>query len=221
MDMPLTDAPARLDARFAAYAVTSVEELHAINGTPGQLLLDSITPYLTPLVARFIEASPYYLLATANEDGTCDVSPRGDPAGALHILDARTIVLPDRLGNKKMDSLRNIIGNPHVGLLFLIPGVDETVRVNGRALISKDPELLASLVMDGRTPKLAIVVETEQVFTHCARSYLRSGLWQPERWPDPDTIPTLAAMAAEQRQAPPPDESGGNKRNEEYRTRLY
>ena len=222
MTAPPTDPPATAGlARFAAHAVRSVDELHAINGVPRQQLLDSITSYLTPLVITYLEASPYYLLATANADGSCDVSPRGDPAGAIRVLDERTIVLPDRLGNKKMDSLRNIITNPHVGLLFLVPGVDETVRVNGRALISRDPELLAGMAMDGRMPNLAIVVETEQVFTHCARSYLRSGLWRPETWPDPDTIPTLAAMSAEQRQAPPPDESGGNKRNEEYRSRLY
>jgi len=221
MDVPLTAAPDAIGARFAAHAVTSVEALHAINGVPSQSVVDSISPHLTPLVTRFIAMSPYYLLATANADGACDVSPRGDPAGAVRILDERTIVLPDRLGNRKMDSLRNIIGNPHVGLLFLIPGVDETVRVNGRALISQDPDLLATLAMDGKAPKLAIVVAIDQVFPHCARSYLRSGLWQPERWPDPDTVPTLAAMAAELRHTAPPDESGGNKRNEEYRETLY
>jgi predicted pyridoxine 5'-phosphate oxidase superfamily flavin-nucleotide-binding protein len=106
-------------------------------------------------------------------------------------------------------------------MLFIVPAVDEAVRVNGRATISRDPDLLAMMEMQGKTPNLAIIVEIDEVFVHCARAFLRSALWQPERWPDPDTVPTLAAIRAEQKNLPPPDESDGNKRNEDYRTRLY
>jgi uncharacterized protein len=209
------------ESRFGAHAVTTVEELREINGHPSQQLLDKVTDFLTPLLIDYIMASPFYLLATSDVNGMCDVSPRGDAVGAVRVLDERTILLPDRLGNRRMDSLRNIITNPHVGLLFMIPAVDETVRVNGRAVISRDPDLLAMMEMRGKLPNFAIVVEISEVYTHCARAFLRSGLWQPETWPDPDTIPTMAAIAAEQVCAPAPDESGANKRNEEYRTRLY
>jgi len=207
--------------RIASQAVTTVEELRDINGEPRPLIAEKATDYLTPLLADFINKCPYYLLATSAADGSCDVSPRGDAAGAVHILDARTIALPDRPGNRRIDSLLNIVSNPHVGLLFVIPAVDETIRLNGRATITKDPELLESMQMQGKTPKLAIVVDIDQVFVHCARSILRAGLWNPQQWPDPDTIPTLAAMLAEQKNLPAPDEAHGNKRNEEYRSVLY
>lgn len=210
----------RVGAGYRDHAVTTVEELVEIVGTPRDVIADKQTDFLTPLLVEFIEASPYFLLATSHADGGCDVSPRGDAPGAVQVLDARTIALPDRVGNRRIDSLRNIVTNPHVGMLFLIPGVDETVRLNGRATITKDPDLLATMEMQGRAPKLALVVEIDEVFTHCARSILRSKLWEPGAWPDPATIPTLAAIMAEQKNLPPPDESQG-KRNEEYRQRLY
>ena len=206
--------------RFADHAITDPAVLRGIIGEPSKAIAEKGTDHLTPLVTQFITTSPYFMLATADADGTCDVSPRGDAAGNVHILDERTIVLPDRLGNKRVDSLLNILGNPHVGLLFLIPGVDETVRLNGRATLSRDPALLAALEMRRKQPNVVIVVEIEEIFTHCARSVLRSGLWAPETWVDPDTVPTLAAMSAEQKHLPLPDETDG-KRNEEYRTRLY
>ena len=209
-----------VSSRFAEHAVTSLDELVEIVGEPRPFLASKETDFLTPLLVEYISKSPFYLLATANAEGHCDVSPRGDPAGAVHVLDERTIVLPDRPGNKRVDSLKNILTNPHAGLLFMIPGVDETVRLNGRATISKDPDLLATLPMQGREPKLAIVLEIDEVYTHCARSILRSKLWEPDAWGDPDEVPTLAAIMAEQKNLTPPDESEG-KRNEEYRTRLY
>jgi PPOX class probable FMN-dependent enzyme len=209
-----------MQTQVDSWQITSVDELEEIIGTPSEFIRTKETPYLTPLTREFILASPYVLLATAAEDGTCDVTPRGDPPGAIAVLDERTIAIPDRLGNRRVDSMRNIISNPHIGMLFLIPGTDETVRVNGRATITRDPELLERLAVKGKLPKVAIVVEIEEVFAHCARSILRSKLWEPESWPDPDTIPTLAAIMAEQKQLAAPDESEG-KRNEEYRKVLY
>jgi uncharacterized protein len=203
-----------------SWQVTTIDELVEIIGVPSERAATKSTPYLTPLVRQFIMASPYFMLATANADGTCDVTPRGDPPGSLLVLDDRTIVLPDRLGNKRIDSMRNILTNPHVGLLFLIPGTDETVRVNGRAMISRDPVLCERLAMNGKAPNVVIVVEIDEAFSHCARSVLRSKVWDPASWPNPDTIPTLAAMVAEQQRQAPPDESTG-KRNEEYRKTLY
>lgn len=206
--------------RSDPHAVTTIEDLQGIVGVPKASTANKQTSFLTPLLVEFLQKAPFYLLATASANGTCDVSPRGDPSGALHILDERTIVLPDRPGNRRVDSLKNIVANPHVGLLFMIPGVDETLRLNGRTTITKNPELLQEMPMQGKLPILAIVVEIDEVFTHCARSILRSQLWQPGSWADPSTIPTMAAMNAEQKNLPAPDESRG-KRTEEYRSTLY
>lgn len=203
-----------------AYTVSSEEALVDIVGLPRQLIAEKVTPYVTPLIRQFIMSSPYFLLATADDTGRCDCTPRGDPAGTVYFLDERTLVIADRKGNRRVDSMRNILVNPHVGLLFLVPGTDETVRVNGAATISRDPGLCERLAIQGKPADLVIVVTIEEVFTHCARSILRSKLWEPESWPDTDTIPTLAAMLAEQKHLDPPDESVG-KRNEEYRQVLY
>jgi PPOX class probable FMN-dependent enzyme len=219
--MQLTSVtPPYSESSFGTHAVTTIDDLVVIIGVPKESTANKQTNFLTPLLVEFLQKSPFYLLATANVNGTCDVSPKGDPAGALYIPDERMVVLPDRLGNRRVDSLKNIVTNPHIGLLFMIPGVDETLRLNGRARITKDPALLEKMPMQGRLPNLAIVVEIDEVFTHCARSILRSQLWQPDSWADPSTVPTMAAMRAEQKNLPAPDESLG-KRTEEYRSTLY
>lgn len=202
------------------HIVTGVDELVGILGTPSPLIAGKATPYVTPLVQQFIMNSPYFLLATSAQDGSCDCTPRGDPAGSVFFPDDRTLVFADRKGNRRIDSMRNLLSNPHLGLLFLVPGTDETVRVNGRATISRDPDLRARLSIQGKPAELAVIVEIDEVFTHCARSILRSRLWQPESWPDTDSIPTLAAMMAEQKNLQTPDESV-DKRNEDYRKVLY
>jgi PPOX class probable FMN-dependent enzyme len=209
-----------LIARLRTHRVTSLAELHAVTGDPHPAIMEKHTSYLTPLLEEFINAAPFFLIATSDADGNCDVSPKGDPPGIVRILDRRTIAIPDRLGNRRADGHRNILANPHIGLIFIIPNVDETVRVNGRAFITTDPDLLASMQVQNRTPKLATIVEIDEVYMHCARAFLRSGLWKPETWPDPDTIPTLGAITCEQKDLPPPDESQG-KRQEEYRSTLY
>ena len=206
--------------RPRAHQVTSEAELYAINGQPHEAIVGKHTSYLTPLLEEFIAKSPIFLIATADAEGNCDVSPKGDPAGIVRILDRRTIVIPDRPGNRRIDGHRNVLANPHIGLIFIIPNVDETLRINGRAFVTADPELLASMPVQNRVPKLAIVVEIDEAYMHCARAFLRSGLWQPETWPDPNTIPTLRAIMCEQKDLPPPDETDG-KRQEEYRSSLY
>jgi PPOX class probable FMN-dependent enzyme len=206
--------------RLRDRSVGSIEALYAINGVPHQSIVEKHTAWMTPLIEQFIEAAPFFLIATSDGEGNMDVSPKGDPSGTVKIIDVRTLAIPDRPGNRRIDGHRNIIANPHIGLIFIIPNVDETVRVNGRAFITDDPELLASMEIQGKRPKLATVVEIDEVYMHCARAFLRSGLWKPEVWPDPDTIPTLGAIMCEQKDLPPPDESAG-KRNEDYRKVLY
>jgi len=206
--------------RLRAGRLTSVDEVYDVNGTPHPSIAEKHTSYVTPLIEDFIANSPFFLVATADADGNCDVSPKGDAVGVVKVLDARTLVVPDRLGNRRVDGHRNIIANPHVALIFFIPGVDETLRVNGRCFISKDPELLETLVYQGKAPKLAMVVEIDEVYMHCARAFLRSGLWKPETWPNEDDIPTLAAIMCEQKDMPAPDESLG-KRQEDYRQVLW
>ena len=218
--MVMATTEERLVDRLRAHQVTTVEDLYAINGMVTETIANKHTSFLTPLMMDFIQQSPFLLIATSHASGHCDVSPKGDPPGAVQVLDSRTLVIPDRAGNRRIDGHRNIIANPHIGLIFLVPNVDETLRVNGRAFVTSDPEYLATLAVQGKAPKLAMVVEVDEAYMHCARAFLRSGLWQPATWPHPDTVPTMRAIACEQKDLPPPDESQG-KRQEEYRQRLY
>jgi PPOX class probable FMN-dependent enzyme len=130
------------------------------------------------------------LLATSAPDGTCDVSPRGDPPGFVRVLDDRTLLIPDRPGNRLADSLRNVIANPNVGLLFLVPGVGDTLRVNGRAHIVTDTAVLEPLEVEGKVPRLGLRVEIDEVFMHCSKAFVRSGLWDPERFVDRGELPS-------------------------------
>ncbi len=208
--------------RLREHEVTTIDALYGVNGVPEAAILDKHTTYLTPLVEEFIARSPFFLIATADAGGNCDVSPKGDVPGVVKVLDARTIAIPDRLGNRRVDGHRNILENGHIGLIFMIPNVDETLRINGRCFITTEPDLLASMALGGRqgkASKLALVVEIDEVYMHCARSFLRSGLWKPETWPEADAIPTMHAIYCEMKDLPAPDESLG-KRQEEYRSRL-
>lgn len=146
----------------------------------------------------FLAASPFVLLGTANADGRCDVSPRGDAPGFVLVVDERTLVIPERPGNRRLDSLQNILENPRVGLLALAPNVEETLRANGRAWLSEDPSLLARMAVGGKAPQLGIVVEVDEVFFHCARAFRRARLWQPESWITRDALPTLGQILHDQ-----------------------
>ena len=206
-------------ARLFENKVTTVEALHELNGTPHVSILEKHTSYLTPLLAQFIEMSPLFFLGTANADGSLDVSPRGDPPGSVKILDARTIFFADRAGNRRLDSFRNIVSQPRVGLCFVVPPVEELVRINGRATITHDEEFLATMPIQNRVPKMGVIVEIDEVYGHCSRAFLRGKLWKPDTWTDPDLVPTLHAIMCEQKDMPLPDESTG-KRQEEYRKNL-
>ena len=170
--------------------ITTESALRALLGEPAELVTAKVTDRLNELTRRFVDRSPFMLLATSARDGSCDVSPRGDPAGFVHVLDERTLLVPDRPGNRLADSLRNILRNPNVGLLFFIPGVGDTLRINGRATIVDDAELLEGSEVEGKTPKLGLLVEIDEVFTHCSKAFLRSRLWDPARHVDRSELPS-------------------------------
>jgi len=163
-----------------------------------QKVIDRIDEHARTLIAH----SPFVLLATSAPDGSCDVSPRGGPAGSVLVLDEKTLVLADRPGNKLIDSFRNIVDNPHAGLLFLVPGMNETLRVNGRAQLVSDAPFFDSLVVQGKRPRLAVVVEVEELYMHCAKAFLRSSLWKPETWPDRSTLPSMGTIMRDQMSLP-------------------
>ena len=170
--------------------ISSEAELREVIGSPQELVLSKISRRLNELTRQFVENSPFMCLATSAPDGSCDVSPRGDPAGFVRILDDRTLLIPDRPGNRIADSLRNILANPHVGLLFLIPGIGDTFRVNGRARLVAEEELLAASAVEGKVPKLGILVEIDECYTQCSKALIRSDLWNPEHHIDRSELPS-------------------------------
>jgi len=160
-----------------------------LGGEPAQLIREKIANRLNPLTRQFVERSPFVVVASGRPDGGLDVSPRGDPAGFVRILDERTLLLPDRPGNKLADTLTNLLADDRIALLFLIPGVNDTFRVNGRARIVDDPELLAASEVEGKVPQLGILVEVEEAYTQCPKAFLRSELWNPERHIERSELP--------------------------------
>ena len=175
---------------LAPRAITDEAQLREVVGAPAELVVSKIADRLNPLTRRFIERSPFVCVATARPDGGLDVSPRGDPAGFVRILDERTLLMPDRPGNRIADTLTNLLVDDRIGLLFLIPGVGDTFRVNGRASIVDDPELLAASAVEGKVPALGILVSIEEAYTQCAKAVIRSDLWNPERHIDRDELPS-------------------------------
>ena len=161
-----------------------------LGGEPAKLIREKIADRLNPLTRQFVERSPFVVVASGRPDGGLDVSPRGDPAGFVRILDERTLLLPDRPGNKLADTLTNLLADDRIALLFLIPGVNDTFRVNGRARIVDDPELLAASEVEGKVPQLGLLVEVEEAYTQCPKAFLRSDLWNPERHIDRSELPS-------------------------------
>jgi PPOX class probable FMN-dependent enzyme len=182
--------------------ITDEKDLRALLGSPSEVALKKQIPRLDEHCRAFIAHAPFVALATADGAGHCDVSPKGDPAGFVRMIDDTHLVVPDRPGNKRLDGLRNILANPHVALLFLVPERGETLRVNGRACITRDPDLLGTMAVDGKVPSLAIGVEVEEVFLHCAKAFKRSGLWEPARWPDISGLVSSAKIFHDQVKIP-------------------
>jgi uncharacterized protein len=176
--------------RLTSQIIESENVLRELIGEPNEVVCAKITARLTPLTRLFVERSPFVCVATSNAQGQCDVSPRGDPAGFVRIVDEATLLIPERPGNRLADSLRNILVNPHVGLLFMIPGVPDTFRVNGGATITTDPNLLAPSAIEGKVPKLGILIDIEEAYTQCSKAFLRSQLWDPARAIDRTALPS-------------------------------
>jgi uncharacterized protein len=178
--------------------IATIEELEAIYGYPNDASTVKVAGRITPPYRILIEKSPFAALATAGPEGL-DCSPRGDLPGFVRIHDEKTLMMPDRRGNNRIDSLRNIVRDPRVALLFLIPGSGNTLRVNGCAHLSRDADLLASFKVDGKAPRSVIILTVEEIYFQCARAIVRAELWNPEKRVDPKTLPTpgqiLAAMS--------------------------
>ena len=173
--------------------ITSEEQLREVVGHPSDAVANKARTALTQEHRDWLARSPFCMVATAAADGTCDVSPKGDPAGFTLVLDDRTIAIPDRRGNKRTDGFRNVLANPHVGLVYLIPGRGDTLRVNGRATLLRDAPFFDDMVVKATRPVLALLVEVEQVFFHCPKAFMRSNLWQPDTW-DPESLPSRARL---------------------------
>jgi PPOX class probable FMN-dependent enzyme len=176
--------------RLTSQIIEREGDLRELIGEPLPSVCAKIAARLTPLTRLLVERSPFLCVATSNEQGHCDVSPRGDPAGFVRILDDATLLIPERPGNRLADALRNILVNPHVGLLFLIPGVDDTFRVNGRASLTTDESLLAPCEVEGKAPKLGILIDIEEAYTQCSKAFLRSQLWDPANFVERSSLPT-------------------------------
>ena len=174
--------------------ITSVDELRSMMGEPSEVALRKDIGQLDQHCRDFIARAPFVLVSTADRTGRCDVSPKGDAPGFVLVVDDHHLLIPDRPGNKRFDGIKNLLDNPGIGLLFLVPGSEETLRVNGRARIVRDPEWLARLAAHGKVPQLAIAVEVEEAFLHCAKCVKRSGLWEPARWPDREGLASPAQM---------------------------
>ncbi len=180
------------------HLIESAEELRDLYGEPSALALGKSLDRLDRHCRRFIELSPFVVLASAGADGRADCSPRGDPAGFVAVLDERTILLPDRRGNNRTDSLTNLLQNPNVGLLFLIPGVNETLRLNGRATLTTDPQYLAPLAVNARVPRSGLLIEVEEVFLQCTKALVRARLWAEESRVDrKSALPSFGTMLAD------------------------
>lgn len=196
------------------------ETLRAHLGEPSDLVRRKKLRRLDSHCRRFIALSPFLVLSTGDAEGGCDASPRGDAPGFVSVLDDGRLLIPERRGNKLADSLLNILENPGVGLLFLIPGVDETLRVNGRAGLIREDVLLAPLAVQGKAPELAILVEVEEAYLHCGKALIRSRLWDPASRIERDRLPSLGRMIADQISGCDPDETEAYVQ-ESYRERLY
>jgi hypothetical protein len=184
-------------ARFRD-VITSEEELREIVGRPSKGALAKGIDHIDEHFAGFIAKSPFVLIGSSDSQGNHDISPKGDPAGFVQVLDEKTLAIPDRPGNRRADTFTNVVQNPNVALYFLVPGVRETLRVQGKATLVRDAELRERMAMNGKVPQLALVVEVEDAFMHCAKCMVRSQLWVSEAWPDANEVPDLGAALVDQ-----------------------
>jgi PPOX class probable FMN-dependent enzyme len=207
------------------FAITDEPALRSLFQAQTTLAIHKVQRSLDAHARAFIERSPFVCLGTQDVDGRADVSPRGDPVGFVKILDEHTLAIPDRTGNNRLDSLVNILSNPSVGLLFIVPGFDDTLRVSGQASLVTDPEILSGMSVNDRVPKLAIVVKVSEVFMHCAKAFRRSHLWDPAYFQDRSEMPSLSKIILDQTTGAPSDAAEMRKIDddleEEYKRTLY
>jgi PPOX class probable FMN-dependent enzyme len=182
------------DARFSDFndIVTSVDEIRDAIGEPLSPIVEKVIDRLDDVCRAFIEKSPFVVIASANSDGDPDISPKGDPEGFVQVLDDKHLAIPDRPGNRRADTFQNLLDNPHLAIIFIIPGKGETLRVRGEARIVRDEALRKNMAVNERVPEFAIVVHVEQALMHCPKPMVRSKLWQPDAWPDHSGTATIA-----------------------------
>ena len=208
-------------SKDTAKTIADATTLRDSVGTPHPIAATKDMPRLDPHCKHFISLSPFLCLSTMSVDGKADVSPRGDPPGFVTVLDDRTILIPDRPGNRRVDSMENIVENPSVGIIFFVPGVEETLRLNGHASIVDEEGLLSAMTVRGHTPKLGIKVEIEAVFFHCAKALKRSRLWDPSSQIDRKDFPTLGQIIHDQRMPETPAKEVERRVEEDYEKDLY
>ncbi|CAM3617999.1 pyridoxamine 5'-phosphate oxidase family protein [Cytobacillus oceanisediminis] len=202
--------------------INSEEELRSLLGTPSRTAANKIIHKLDHHCREFIGKSPILFLSTADSAGKCDTSPRGDAPGFVHILNDHSFVIPERPGNKRVDSLLNILSNPYIGTLFVIPGLEETLRINGRAKIIRDSEILEQMAAQGKNPILGIAVEVEECYIHCAKAFKRSKLWDQGEWLDKKDLPKPSQILADHVNLPDLDSDKIKAAlQESYEKRLY
>jgi len=202
--------------------VRSEQDLRALMGGPvAPPVVEKTLSALDRHCLTFIKRSPFVLIASSNAEGRMDVSPKGDAPGFVKVLDEHTLAIPDRPGNQRFDTFRNLFESPRVGLIFLIPGKPETLRIGGKAEVVRDSELLASVAANGKVPALAIAVHVDEAFFHCAKCIIRSHLWQPEHWPPLAGLPTLAETMKDAASIPVPVEVVEGIIREDEENRLY
>jgi hypothetical protein len=179
------------------HAISTVEQLREVYAAPKQRSLDKEIDHLDEHCRRFIALCPFAVVCTAAADGRCDASPKGGPPGFVRVLDEHRLLIPDATGNRRLDGHQNVLENPRVGVLFLIPGMGETLRVNGAVELTRDPGVLEVLETGGQPAKLALVVHADEVYLHCAKALIRSRLWDPETWHDADELPSAAEILSD------------------------
>jgi PPOX class probable FMN-dependent enzyme len=200
--------------------ISSEAELTELLGAPMPRAVTKERIRLHERDREWLAAAPFCLVATSGADGTCDVSPKGDPPGFTLVLDDQTIAIPERPGNRRADGFRNILANPHVGLIYLVPGRKETLRINGRARLIREAPFFEEMIVKGHRPQLAVVVEIEQIFFHCMKAFLRSRLWEPDSW-QPDALPSHAQIVKSLQPCEETLEELENYYGPQYATRIY
>jgi uncharacterized protein len=206
--------------------ITSREALRTVIRQPSDLVIAKEINFLDEHCKSLIALSPFILIATSNKQGRCDVSPKGDPPGFVQVLSDKHLAIPDRPGNARLDSIENVLENPQIGLLFVIPGTRETLRINGKATIIQDDDVLDKAIVDGKRPTLAIGVEVQEAFIHCAKAFIRSNLWKSETWPSLEGLPSFAKMLidhvnAENINTDMTEKQLDNLLEEDYKKELY